>query len=203
MARALRQSTRPCVVQAVTTAALLSAAASAAGAQDAPPEPPGPPRGIERVSPGVAAPGAQVVVSSGDMPSMTGIRLGIGAADVGFEELTDLVTSEEGEFSVTVTVPAWAERDRVHRFIVFDLYFRPIALSGPFHVTDAEGRVAREGRVTGESEKCVRFVDVDEVEYALEGPPAALPDPEVSVTLEGRLREGSTCGAPFTLALAG
>lgn len=200
MARALRRSIRPSPLRTLAAAALLAAAP--AGAQDAPPDPTGPPRGIERVSPDVAAPGGQVVVSSGDMPSMTAVRIGIGAADVGFEELTDLVTSEEGEFSVTVTVPAWAERDRVHRFIVFDLYFRPIALSGPFHVTDADGLVEREGRLTGESGGCLRFVDVDEVEYALEGAGAeSLPAAGATVTLEGRVREGSTCGAPFTLAL--
>jgi hypothetical protein len=155
-------------------------------------------RGIDRIEPSIAAPGATVTVSSEEMPSMTGLRLGLGAANVGFEELTDFVTSEGGAFSETVTVPAWAERDRVHRFIVFDLYFRPIALSGPFHVTDAEGLVEREGRVqTGPG--CPQLVDVDEVAYALEGATEALPAPGASVTLVGRVREGSTCGLDFTL----
>lgn len=141
------------------------------------------------------------MVSSGEMPSMTGLRLGLGAANVGFEELTDFVTTEEGDFSATVTVPDWAKRDRVHRFIVFDLYFRPIALSGPFHVTDVDGRVEREGRVEA-GDGCLRFVDIDEVAYALEGATEAIPAPGSSVTLEGRVREGSPCGAEYTLAVS-
>lgn len=157
-------------------------------------------RSIDRIEPSLGAPGAEIVVSSGEMPSMTGLRLGLGAANVGFEELTDFVTTEEGDFSATITVPDWAERDRVHRFIVFDLYFRPIALSGPFHVTDADGLVEREGRVEAGG-GCLRLVDVDEVEYALEGATEAMPPPGSSITLVGRIREGSTCGVDFTLAV--
>jgi len=158
-------------------------------------------RTIDHVEPLVGAPGDEITVSSGDMPSMTALRVGIGAANVGFEQLTDFVTSMDGDFSVTVTVPDWAEPDRVHRFILFDLYFRPIALSGPFHVTDADGHVRRQGRVTEASGRCLRFVDVDEVEYALEGNDASLPSAGTEATLAGSVHAGSSCGAPFTLTV--
>lgn len=154
------------------------------------------------MQPTIGAPGTRVVVSSGEMPSVTGLRLGLGAANVGFEELTDFVTTEDGDFSATVTVPDWAERDRVHRFIVFDLYFRPIALSGPFHVTDTDGLVQREGRVEMR-DGCLLLVDVDEVTYALEGGTDQLPAPGPSRTLVGHVHEGSTCGVDFALQIAG
>jgi len=158
---------------------------------------------IDRVDPQIGRPGDSIRLSSGNMPSMTAIRIGLGVANVGFEELTDLVTSEEGAFATSVEVPHWAQRDRVYRFILFDLYFRPIALSAPFHVTDDAGLVEREGRVE-ERDGCLRLTDIDEVVYALEGPSGSLPaaGAGASVRLVGRVRGGSHCAADFTLAVA-
>lgn len=158
---------------------------------------------IERVDPQVGRPGDSIHLSSGNMPSMTAIRIGLGVANVGFEELTDLVTSEDGAFEARVEVPHWAQRDRVYRFILFDLYFRPIALSPPFHVTDDAGLVQREGRVE-ERDGCLRLTDIDEVVYALEVPSGSPPasGAGASLTLVGRVRAGSDCSADFTLTVA-
>lgn len=153
-------------------------------------------RRIERISPKSGAPGTAVRVDTQDMPVITPIRVGIGAARTGFEAFQELLTGDEGEFDVTVEVPAWAVWDRVHVFIVFDIYFRPIALSDAFHVTDERGMVRRTGRIERRSPECTVMRDIDGVQYALTGDPALLGELPAAtvVVLDGRMVDTEACG---------
>ena len=154
-------------------------------------------RRIELIDPKSGPPGTVVRVNTQDMPVITPIRVGIGAARVGFEAFQELMTGNEGDFDVTVTVPDWASWDRVHVFIVFDIYFRPIALSDAFHVTNEEGLVRRTGRVTQREDGCSILLDIDGVQYALRGDDgvAAGIEPATTVTLDARVAGGETvCG---------
>lgn len=153
-------------------------------------------RRIEHIEPRGGPPGTVVRVNTADMPVITPIRVGIGAAQFGFEAFHELLTGQEGEFDVSVEVPAWASWERIHLFIVFDIYFRPIALSDAFHVTDARGMVRRTGRVTRSGTDCTLFRDIDGVQYALTGDASvlgALPANE-RVVLEGRMSDREVCG---------
>lgn len=152
-------------------------------------------RRIELIEPKSGPAGTLVRVNTEDMPVITPVRVGIGAAQAGFEAFQELLTGQEGEFDVTVKVPDWASWDRVHVFIVFDIYFRPIALSDAFHVTDERGMVRRTGRITNDDQECTTFRDIDGVEYALVGDDAMIAgiERDATVTLEGRVVERIIC----------
>lgn len=153
-------------------------------------------RKIELIYPKSGPPGTVVRVNTEDMPVITPIRVGIGAAQAGFEAFQELMTGQEGEFDVSVEVPEWASWDRVHVFIVFDIYFRPIALSDAFHVEDERGMVRRTGRVTHRDDGCSILRDIDGVQYALLGEGETIEgiEPETTVTLDGRVLPREECG---------
>lgn len=153
-------------------------------------------RRIDLISPKSGPAGTVVRVNTADMPVITPIRVGIGAARVGFEAFQELLTGQEGDFDVTVEVPDWTTWERVQVFIVFDIYFRPIALSDAFHVTDERGMVRRTGRIANEGPECVTFRDIDGVQYALLGSDTLLADIErnTTVTLEARVLDRMACG---------
>jgi hypothetical protein len=151
-------------------------------------------RRLQSITPRYGPPGTVVTVASGLMPAITPVRVGMGATRVGFETLAELLTSTQGEFSVAVTVPEWASREQSHRFILFDFYFNPIAMSEAFFVTDASGVFRRTGWVVREGVPCVSLRDADGEVYALVGEPVGFAE-GVRVTIEGKLADAAGCGA--------
>lgn len=156
-------------------------------------------RRIDTISPTSGPPGTLVRVETQDMPVITPIRVGIGAMRTGFEAFDELLTGQEGEFAVTVEVPQWATWDRVHRFIVFDIYFQPIALSDYFHVTNYEGLIRREGEIHETAGACAELQDTEGLQYALVNLPDDDYDPEERMIVEGRIMEGEACGLPMAI----
>lgn len=156
-------------------------------------------RRVDLVEPTSGPPGTRVRVASGEMPSITPIRVGLGGMRSGFESLLDVLTTMDGEFDVTVALPQWASWDRVHRFVVFDIYFAPIALSELFHVTNAEGLVRREGTVHRGPGGCLFLKDLDGISYALRGGPPEVVRVGADVAVEARIADGGTCGLDYTL----
>jgi hypothetical protein len=156
-------------------------------------------RRIESVEPRSGPPGTPVHVSSLEMPMITPMWIGIGASRIGFEAFQELMTDMDGTFRLNVEIPPWAQWDRVHNFIAFDLYFRPIALSGPFHVTNEEGLVRRMGRIVEASTGCLGLEDEDGVGYALLSVAPAEFSSGDQVTVEGRIVLEGRCGLPFTI----
>jgi hypothetical protein len=150
-------------------------------------------RRLRSITPRFGPPGTRVTVASDLMPAITPVRVGIGATRIGFETLAELLTTPTGEFSVPVTVPEWATLERSHRFILFDFYFNPIAMSEAFFVTDASGVFRRTGRVVRDGMACVSLRDVDGEVYTLVGDTAALVE-GARVTVEARLAEAAGCG---------
>ncbi len=149
-------------------------------------------RRIESMSPGSGPPGTVVTLRSTNMPAITPVRIGVGALRFGFEEVAQVMTSDRGVLSITVEVPEWAQRDLIHRFIVFDFYFNPIALSDIFHVTDADGMVLRRGQLTDEGVECPALRGDDGVLYTLTGSLAEFKAGD-DVVVEGTLPEASIC----------
>jgi hypothetical protein len=159
-------------------------------------------RRLQNISPRSGPPGTVVTVASALMPHITPVRVGMGATRIGFEALAELLTSVNGDFSVSVTVPEWARWDRNHRFILFDFYFNPIAASDAFYVTDAEGRMRREGQMSSDAE-CPAIRDVDGELFALVGD-SAIARWRVGerVVVTGTLVESSSCGDAPTLRVS-
>jgi hypothetical protein len=155
-------------------------------------------RRMESMVPTSGPPGTGVTLRTGGMPALTPLRIGIGAVRFGFEEIGQVLTNERGEFSLAVTVPYWARRDLTHRFIVFDFYFVPIALSEVFHVTDADGMLFRAGTLASTGPPCPVLRGDDSVLYALAG---ELPAVRAGgrVVVEGKIAESSACPQRTTI----
>ena len=139
-------------------------------------------------------PGTSVTVRSQSLPALTPIYLGIGAARSSFEVLSELVTDERGELERVVVIPSWATADRSHYFVLVDVYFRPLAVSRPFHVTNPDGTIVRRGRITGEGVTCLALrEDTEDQElYTLAGAVDGLAVGE-QVVVTGRIAEVSVC----------
>ena len=113
-----------------------------------------PSRRIESIRPRTGPAGTRVSINTGGLPAITPTRIGLGAAQFGFEEIGQELTTERGRIDMTVTVPEWAHLDRPTVFIVFDFYFRPLALSNYFHATDENGILTRRGQLIHVGEPC-------------------------------------------------
>lgn len=158
-------------------------------------------RRVEFMSPRSGPPGTVVTLRSTNMPAVTPVRIGVGALRFGFEEVAQVMTSDRGVLSTTVEVPQWAQRDLIHRFIVFDFYFMPIALSDIFHVTDADGMVLRRGQLTNEGVECPALRGDDGVLYTLIGDIAEFEAGD-DVTIEGTLPDAAICMQGTTIQVA-
>ena len=158
-------------------------------------------RRVEFMSPRSGPPGTVVTLRSTNMPAVTPVRIGVGALRFGFEEVAQVMTSNRGVLSTTVEVPQWAQRDLIHRFIVFDFYFVPIALSDIFHVTDTDGMVLRRGQLTNEGVECPTLRGEDGVLYTLIGDIAELEAGD-EVTVEGTLPDAAICMQGTTIQVA-
>ena len=146
-------------------------------------------------SPRSGAPGTEVAVETRDLPALTPVYLGMGATRSSFEVLRQLVTSERGEMSAVVEVPDWATADRTHYFVLVDVYFRPLAVSAAFHVTEPDGTLRRRGRITDAAAGCLTLSEVGEGEelYVLTGDVQELTLGD-EVLVEGTLGESPGCG---------
>jgi hypothetical protein len=154
-------------------------------------------RKVDSILPRSGAPGSTVRVKSGSMPSITPIRVGFGAT-AGFEELRMLLTSLDGEFSMSATVPSWATWDKSYRFIVFDAYFRPVAMSAPFYATNSDGLLYREGTVSRENPACVTLRELNGEIHALSGELAALKTGDYA-RIEGTFGGDSGCSTGIAI----
>ena len=146
-------------------------------------------------SPGSGAPGTEVTVETRDLPALTPVYLGMGATRSSFEVLSQLVTSELGEMSTVVEVPDWATPDRTHYFVLVDVYFRPLAVSAAFHVTEPDGTLRRRGAIADGEGGCLTLREAGEGEeiYVLTGDVQDLTLGD-EVLVEATLGESPGCG---------
>jgi hypothetical protein len=157
-------------------------------------------RRISTVSPRSGRAGTVVTLEATGMPAITPVRIGLGATEVGFEEIGQAMTTDKGELSLTVTVPSWTQPDLTHVFIVFDFYFIPIAVSDEFYVLAPDGTVVRKGRITNAVGDCtVPALLTDEgVLYTLVGDLSGFGAGD-RVTVEGGIAESTLCPEGATM----
>ena len=138
-------------------------------------------------------PGTVVTVRWQSLPALTPVRLGLGALHVGFESLKDILTDQSGEFTDTIVIPEWARSNRAHSLLVQDIYFRPLALSTNFLVTDPDGTLSREGRMIEGTDGCAALVGEEGERYNLIGDVQGL-EVGARVIARGTLAEPTACG---------
>ena len=155
-------------------------------------------RQLQSVAPLSGPPGTRVEISSENLPLAARIHLAVGAIHAGFETLAEGSQGEWGDMSGELMIPESASWDRPLYVIALNGVFSPIGLSNPFHVTNEEGLVRREGQVTEELEACLTFRDEDELLYALTGELGTLNAGD-QVTIEGIYLETSSCNKGSTI----
>ena len=153
-------------------------------------------------SPGSGSAGTAIAVETRNLPAVTPIYLGMGATRSSFEVLVQLVTDEFGTMSAVIDVPTWATTDRTHFFVLVDVYFRPLAVSAAFHVTEPDGTLRRRGRITDDADGCLVLQEDGEggERYVLTGDPQGLAAGD-DVVIEGRLTESADCPDGIALEL--
>ena len=149
---------------------------------------------IATFSPASGPPGTLVSVRWQYLPAITPVRLGVGAQRVGFEVLREILTSREGEFTDTIRVPEWAEANRPHMLVVLDFYFRPLAVSSAFQVTNPDGSLSREGRLVEGAGRCAVIQAEGGEFYYLSGDMRGLTTGERAI-VTGTLGDRTLCNA--------
>jgi hypothetical protein len=134
-------------------------------------------------------------VETRNLPAVTPVYLGMGATRSSFEVLAQLVTDEFGTMSTVIEVPSWATTDRTHFFVLVDVYFRPLAVSAAFHVTEPDGTLSRRGRITDGAGGCPTLREAGEGQelYVLTGDVQNLAVGD-EVLIEATLSESPGCG---------
>jgi len=155
-------------------------------------------RRIQQLEPRSGPPGTVVSIHTENLPLQAKVVLGVGAIGTGFEELGVAEQQEMGEVTASLRVPMDASWDRPLVFIIFNGNFSPTGLSDPFHVTDADGLIHREGVITDEGEGCLAMRDTDGYLYTLTGETEGM-EPGDDVAVEGRFFAVSDCAQGETL----
>jgi len=148
--------------------------------------------------------GTVVSVETHSLPAVTPVYLSMGATRSSFEVLTQLLTDEMGSMTATIPVPDWATSDRTHFFVVVDVYFRPLAVSDGFHVTEPDGTLSRRG-VIGRDGRCLTLREEGESQehYALTGDGLQELAAGQEVWVEGELIDATDCGTAASIRVVG
>lgn len=189
------------VVVALVAVVALLVGASSASPQEQTHVDRRPGRPVE-ISPRIGPPGTEVSLKVASMPAMTPVQLALGATGTGFEALSLGYTTMDGDLQESVVVPEWSKPEETHRFIIFNLYFTTIlAESAIFHVTDADGAVARTGTVMELGPGCLVLEDDDGERYRLKGATSGLAVGN-RASVQGMLSESTEgCGEDLSLDL--
>ena len=143
-------------------------------------------------SPRGGAPGSEVTVGMSGMPRSAGLRISFGSMSA-YEVIDRVETDSEGNFTVTVRVPLWAEREEVHFFFVRYGAERTRVLSEGFHVTAPDGTAQVVGDLGSEGGSCVELRNSAEVRYNLVGEIGQWPA-GTRVSVSGTIADGASCG---------
>ena len=125
-----------------------------------------PPKPVTSLRGGPA--GVMVTLSMDGLPPRQSVRLGFGNLSQ-YEVLGRSDADGDGRFSASLKVPAWAEVDRVHFFVVSFGNQMPRILSQPFHVTDPEGVAHVYGTINDQGVSCVALDGPNDTTYTLQG----------------------------------
>lgn len=154
------------------------------------------------IFPASGPPGTEVTLRVSLLPALTPVQVALGGTRSGFEALTFALTDEKGQLVETVRIPEWAERDRTHRFILFNAYFTAVyAATGYFHVTDSEGYLLREGEVLSVGPGCPTLTGLDNEVYSLAGDVQPL-SVGSRIRVEGTIDRSGVCPEGLVIRVA-
>lgn len=135
---------------------------------------------------------AEVTLTVIGADPLMSLRIGFGSFGQ-YELIARDQADTDGNFSTTIKVPYWAERDRVHFFFLSFGNRRPRALSDPFHVTAPDGTARIVGIIRDDPGNCLALDGPDDTVYSLEGPIGGW-SPGMRVLVTGTITKAPTCG---------
>jgi hypothetical protein len=144
------------------------------------------------VTPKGAAPGGEVTVTVSNMPPMLNIKVGFGSLQE-YQFIGRQATDGDGGFVEKMTIPDWAQRNKVHYFFVAYDDESPRGVSEPFHVTARDGTATVAGQLTTEGRSCRAMKNALDVVYTLVGDTSAWPA-GAKVVVTGTIVDGAPCG---------
>lgn len=153
------------------------------------------------VSPRGCPPGGDVTVTVSNMPPMIGVKVGFGSLQE-HQFIGRSATDGDGGFVQKLTIPDWAQRDKVHYFFVAYDDEQPRGVSDPFHVTARDGTAHVTGDITADGRSCTALKNAMDVVYTLIGDTSAWKAGS-KVLVTGRIADGAPCGDQgITLAVS-
>jgi hypothetical protein len=136
--------------------------------------------------------GAEVTLTMDGVLPFLSVRIGFGSLSQ-YEVLARVDADAFGKLEADLEVPAWAELDRVHYFVVSSGNQMPRTLSDPFHVTDADGTARVYGAISAAGVACLMLDGPQSTLYALEGAPGSWAAGQ-RVMVIGTVMDRPTCG---------
>jgi hypothetical protein len=148
---------------------------------------------IRTISPQFGPAGTMVRVHADNLPPNARVQVAVGEMQgCGYQVCEKVQTNGRGELTANVQVPEWAHTTHYEVIMILAEDFMPIAVSDPFHVTDAEGMVTRTGTIGMAWPGCPSLIGDHGVTYAIVGPNAMslMASQGHRMELKGRVVEG-------------
>jgi hypothetical protein len=156
---------------------------------------------IDTVEPSLGGVGSAVRVHAEYIDRLGKVMVGVGWVGEGYEVLGDAVQGRWGDVEASFEVPDSATWDRPLFVLLFNALFAPVAISPPFHVTDARGWIRRTGTVEEGADGCRMLLGEGEIRYALTGEARGV-ESGAAVVVEGPLGAGPASeGCPAAAAI--
>jgi hypothetical protein len=156
---------------------------------------------IRLISPVTGPHGTEVRVWADGLQENQNYQIAIGEMQgCGYQICTPVRSNANGELVATAVVPEWAHTNHYEVVMILGEDFVPLAVSDPFHVSDADGLVTREGTIATAWPGCASLETEGGVTYALVGPRARtlLASQGHEMVIEGRIVEG-TCTQQYAI----
>ena len=153
---------------------------------------------VRKIEPRFGPAGTTIRIEADGLPINTSVYVALASIHAGYEVGATTQTDAEGRLHAALTVP---ERHRDHWdhtemvVVLAEEGSRPMALSDPFHITNAQGFVQRSGVIRMVGQDCPVLDGWDGVTYALVGGqgPNMAASAGHQLTVEGALVD-ATCG---------
>ena len=144
------------------------------------------------ISPRGCPAGGAVTVTVSNMPPMIAVKVGFGSLSE-YQFIGRQSTDGDGGFVEKMSIPEWAQRDKIHYFFVAYDDEQPRGVSDPFHVTARDGTAHVSGEITTDGRSCTAMKNVSDVVYTLVGDTSAW-KAGAKVLVTGRIVDGAPCG---------
>ena len=156
---------------------------------------------IRSISPLTGPHGTEVTLRADGLQPNRNYQVAFGEMQgCGYQVCAPVQANARGELVTTVEVPDWAHTRHYEVVMILGEDFVPVAVSDPFHVSDSDGLVRRQGVIGTAWQGCASLKGEGAVTYALVGRNARTLVASVGemMIIEGRIVE-SACTLQYAI----